>query len=47
MYGGRYASYDAMSDGLKTLEAVKLEFYRRRMAPYEDKKRDQNGEVFE
>jgi hypothetical protein len=25
---------------------VKLEFYRRRMAPYEDKKAKQNGEVF-
>jgi hypothetical protein len=40
------ANYSAGKDVLGTLEAVKLEFYRRRMAPYEDKKAKQNGEVF-
>jgi hypothetical protein len=39
----RYASYEAM---LGRLEAVKLEWWRRVMVPYEDRKRDQNGDVF-
>ena len=39
-------NYSVGKDVLGTLEAVKLEFYRRRLAPYEDKKRDENGDVF-
>jgi hypothetical protein len=46
MYGGQFTYYEMMNRGLGVLEAVKLEFYRRRMAPYEDKKAKQNGEVF-
>lgn len=38
--------YTTMARGIGCLEAVKLEFYRRRVAPYEDKKRDKNGEVY-
>lgn len=38
--------YTTMAHGIGCLEAVKLEFYRRRVAPYEDKKRDENGEVY-
>jgi len=39
-------SYDTISDVVKALECAKLEFYRRIAAPYEDGKRDSNGEVF-
>ena len=38
--------YDSIKDVLGTLEAVKQEFYRRVAAPYEDMKRNQNGEVY-
>lgn len=31
---------------LAALEAAKLEFYRRQVAPYEDKKIESNGDVF-
>ena len=31
---------------LGTLEAVKLELYRRMIGPYEDKKKEENGDVF-
>jgi len=39
-------SYNTISDVVKALECSKLEFYRRVAAPYEDGKRDSNGEVF-
>jgi uncharacterized protein DUF6899 len=38
-----YADAEA---ALGVLEAVKLELYRRFIAPYEDKKRDENGDVY-
>lgn len=38
--------YDRLSDGIKALECAKLEFYRKRMVPYEDKKCEENSEVF-
>ena len=38
-----YADYNG---ALGVLEAVKLEFYRRAVAPYEDTKREANGDVF-
>lgn len=31
---------------LGAIEAAKLELYRREVAPYEDKKREENGDVF-
>ena len=40
----RYADMEAV---LGRLEAVKLEFYRRVVAPYEDAKKKINGDVFD
>ena len=39
-------SYNTMSDVVKALECAKLEFYRRAMAPYENTKLEQNGDVY-
>ena len=39
-------SYATLNEVIGVLECVKLELYRRMAAPYEDRKRDQNGEVF-
>lgn len=39
-------SYNRIMVVLGTLEAVKLEFYRRAAAPYEDTKRKENGDVY-
>lgn len=39
----KYADYNA---ALGVLEAVKLELYRRVVAPYEDEKLAENGDVF-
>ena len=39
-------SYNTGSDIIKALECAKLEFYRRTMAPYEDSKLRQNGDVY-
>lgn len=41
--GERYQTYN---DIIGALESCKLELYRRKIAPYEDKKRDENGEVY-
>lgn len=40
--GNNYAAY---SKSLAAFEAAKLEFYRRHVAPYEDKKIAENGDV--
>lgn len=42
-YRGSYSHY---SQALGIIESVKQEFYRRVVAPYEDKKRKENGEVY-
>lgn len=34
------------AEALGALEATKLELYRRVVAPYEDKKREENGDVY-
>lgn len=39
-------SYARINDVLGALEGCKLEFYRRVAAPYEDKKIEQNGDVY-
>ena len=39
-------TYNSLNEIIGVLECVKLEVYRRITAPYEDKKRDENGEVF-
>lgn len=41
--GERYATYN---DIIGVLEGVKLEMYRRKVAPYEDKKIQENGDVY-
>ena len=38
--------YQDINDVLGALEGAKLEFYRRFCAPYEDGKKDQNGDVY-
>lgn len=38
--------YDAINDVIGVLECAKAEFYRRVAAPYEDKKREANGDVY-
>jgi hypothetical protein len=42
-FNGR--SYSSMNDVIGALEACKLEFYRRHVAPYEDEKIAENGDV--
>jgi len=39
-------NFQCITDLLGALEAAKLEFYRRVVAPYEDKKREENGDVY-
>lgn len=41
--GGRYQQ---INDVVGALEGAKLEFYRRMAAPYEDKKIEENGDVY-
>ena len=38
-------SYNTLSDVIKAFECAKLEFYRRHVAPYEDRKITQNGDI--
>lgn len=39
-------SYNRYNDILGALEGAKLELYRRKIAPYEDKKIEENGDVY-
>lgn len=39
-------SYQSYNDALGALEGAKLELYRRKIAPYEDKKIVENGDVY-
>ncbi len=41
-----FVSYNSINSVIGLLECVKLEFYRRLAANYEDKKCRENGEVF-
>ena len=43
---GGQISYQALNDVLGALEGAKQELYRRVVSPYEDAKRDENGEVY-
>lgn len=38
--------YNIANDIIGALEGAKLEYYRRRLAPYEDKKIEENGDVY-
>ena len=42
----RGSSYATFNDCLGALEGAKLEFFRRIVVPYEDKKREENGDVY-
>lgn len=39
-------NYWRLNDCLGALEGAKLEFYRRVVVPYEDKKKKENGDVY-
>ena len=39
-------SYTFFNDCLGALEGAKLELYRRKIAPYEERKRKKNGDVY-
>lgn len=39
-------NYDNINSAIGVIECVKLELYRRRAAPYEDKKIKENGDVY-
>lgn len=43
---GEPLKYCMINDVMGALEGAKAEFYRRVAAPYEDKKREENGEVY-
>ena len=40
------SNYNTMASTIGILETVKLEFYRRMLSPYEDIKKELNGDVF-
>jgi len=46
-YDLRSTRYSKIKDAEGTLVCVALELYRRRAVEYEDKKRDENGEVYD
>ena len=45
-YLGKSPRFSDFAAVLGSLEATKLELYRRMVAPYEDQKRRENGEVY-
>lgn len=45
-YLGPHARYSGLNEAIGVLECVKQELYRRILAPYEDRKRVENGEVY-
>lgn len=42
----KHNTYQHYNDVIGALEGAKLEFYRRVVVPYEDKKIEQNGDVY-
>lgn len=38
--------YEAYNSAIGALECAKLELYRRKIAPYENKKMEENGDVY-
>ena len=46
MYSMYAIDYETINEIIGVLECLKLEFYRRLAAPYEDKKKDENGDVY-
>lgn len=39
-------NYQAFNDIIGAMEGAKMELYRRKVAPYEDKKIEENGDVY-
>jgi len=44
--GNSLGNYAAFNDAVGALECAKLELYRRMVAPYEDQKIQENGDVY-
>ncbi len=44
-YLGDNASYETLNDAVGVLECAKIELYRRMIAPYEDRKIAENGDL--
>ncbi len=42
----KVVTYQVLNDILGALEGAKLEFYRRVVVPYENNKRDENGDMY-
>ncbi|KKN22756.1 hypothetical protein LCGC14_0911920 [marine sediment metagenome] len=45
-YAGDDPTYSVYNEVVGVLECVKLELYRREIASYEDKKKEENGDVY-
>ena len=45
-YLGPHPRYKDFNEVIGVLECVKMEFYRRMVAPYEDRKKEINGDVY-
>jgi hypothetical protein len=45
-YIGNLESYVVYNDVIGVLECIKQELYRRKIAYYEDKKKEENGDVY-
>ena len=46
LYLGKNPNYERYNAAVGALESCKLEYYRRMVAPYEDFKKDVNGDVY-
>jgi hypothetical protein len=46
VYLGLSPKYENINEVIGVLECAKLELYRRIAAPYEDKKKEENGDVY-
>ena len=44
---GKDPNYERFNAAIGALESAKLELYRRAISPYEDKKIDENGDVYD
>lgn len=46
IYIGQHPSYERFNAAIGVLECAKLELYRRKVARYEDLKKEENGDVY-
>ena len=47
LYNSPESGYNEYNNAIGVLECAKLELYRRVVSPYEDKKKEGNGDVYE